>query len=105
MTQSPTQPQPLALDALTHAAMLCTTMDALPFHPQATADQKAVHARGRPLAIATLRPRDPLEAMLAARIVAFHSHVMDNFRKPPRSRTCRPTCNFASRAGPSRWPG
>jgi hypothetical protein len=80
MTPATTQPQPLALDPLTHAAMLCTTMDALPFHPRATADQKAAMREAARLAIARLRPRDPLEAMLAARIVAFHAHLMDNLR-------------------------
>ena len=80
MTQSPTQPQPLALDALAHAAMLCTTMDAMPFHPGATADQKASMREAASLVVASLRPRDPVEAMLAARLVSAHFHVMDNFR-------------------------
>jgi len=80
MTPATTQPQPLALDPLTHAAMLCTTMDALPFHPRATADQKAAMREAARLAIARLRPRDPLEAMLAARVVAFHAHLIDNLR-------------------------
>src|ERR1039458_3775819 len=80
MNPPPTQTAPLALDPLTHAAMLCTTMDALPFHPRATADQKAAMREAARLAIARLRPRDPLEAMLAARIVAFHAHLMDNLR-------------------------
>jgi hypothetical protein len=80
MTQSPTQPQPLALDALTHAAMLCTTMDALPFHPGASAEQKAAMREAASLVVAALRPRDPLEALLAARFVSAHYHVMDDFR-------------------------
>ena len=80
MTQSPTQPQPLALDALTHAAMLCTTMDALPYHPRASAEQKAAMREAASLVVASLRPRDPLEAMLAARYVSAHYHVMDDFR-------------------------
>jgi hypothetical protein len=81
MTQSATQPQPLALDPVTHAAMLCTTMDALPFHPRATAEQKAAMCEAARIAIGRLRPRDPLEAMLAARIVAFHAHIMDDLQK------------------------
>ena len=32
------------------------------------------------LVVASLRPRDPVEAMLAARLVSAHFHVMDNFR-------------------------
>ncbi len=80
MTQSTTQPQPLARDSLTHAAMLCTTMDAMPFHPRATADQKAAMREAAALVVASLRPRDPLEAALAARYVSMHHHVMDNFR-------------------------
>jgi hypothetical protein len=80
MTQSPTQPQPLALDALTQAAMLCTTMDALPYHPRASAEQKAAMREAASLVVASLRPRDPLEAVLAARFVSAHYHVMDDFR-------------------------
>ena len=80
MTQSPTQRQPLAVDALTHAAMLCTTMDALPYHPRASAEQKAAMREAASLVVASLRPRDPLEALLAARFVSAHYHVMDDLR-------------------------
>jgi len=85
MTPATTHPQPLTLDPLTHAAMLCTTMDALPYHPQASADQKAEMREAARLSIARLRPRDPLEAMLAARIVAFHAHLVDNLRSAAQS--------------------
>jgi len=85
MTQPTPQLQPLALDPLTHAAMLCTTMDALPYHPQATAEQKAEMREAARLAIGRLRPRDPLEAMLAARIVGFHAHLVDNLRSAAQS--------------------
>jgi len=60
--------------------MLCTTMDALPFHPRATADQKAAMREAASLVVAALRPRDALEALLAARFVSAHYHVMDDFR-------------------------
>jgi hypothetical protein len=60
--------------------MLRTTIDTLPHHPQASAEETATEREAAFLVIAALRPRDPLEAMLATRVVAAHAHVMDNFR-------------------------
>jgi hypothetical protein len=60
--------------------MLRTTLDALPHHPRASAEEIATLREAAFRAIATLRPRDPLEAMLAARIVGVHAHIMDNLR-------------------------
>jgi len=80
MTQPTPQLQPLPLDPVTFAAMLRTTVDALPFHPQASAEEKAHMREAASLVVAALRPRDPLEAVLAARFVSAHYHVMDYFR-------------------------
>ncbi len=74
MTQ--TQAQPLFLDPATFIAMLGTTVDTLPHHPRASAEQIASRQEAAFLFIAALRPRDPLEAVLAARIVGVHYHTM-----------------------------
>ena len=80
MNPPPTQTAPQPLDPATLADTLSTTMEALPQHKQASADETAIRREAARLAIARLRPRDPLEAMLAARIVAFHAHLMENVR-------------------------
>jgi hypothetical protein len=80
MTPSPTPVQPLTLDPATFDALISTTIDALPHHPKACSEEIASRQHAAFLVIASLRPRDPMEAMLAARIVAAHAHLMDNFR-------------------------
>ena len=76
MTTIQTSAEPLPLDPATFNTMLRTTVDALPHPPGATAEQRAQKREAAILAIAALHPRDPLEAMLAARIVALHYHAM-----------------------------
>jgi hypothetical protein len=68
--------EPLPLDHATFNTMISSTVEALPHHPHATAEQRAQRREAAYLAIAALLPRDPLEAMLAARIVALHFHAM-----------------------------
>jgi hypothetical protein len=80
MTPPPTQTPALALDPDTLATLLRTTVDALPLHPSASADEATTQRHAAFIAITTLRPRDPMEAFLAARIVAVHYHVMANLR-------------------------
>jgi hypothetical protein len=80
MTPPPTQPQPDPLDTTTLAVIVRATMDAVPRDPDISADEQAARCHTAFSIIATLRPRDPLEAMLAARIAAAHFHIMDNFR-------------------------
>jgi hypothetical protein len=76
MTTFQTSAEPLPLDPATFNTMLGTTVEALPHHPRATAEQRAQQDEAAFLAIAALHPRDPLEALLAARIVALHFHAM-----------------------------
>ena len=76
MTTIQTSLEPLPLDPATFNTMLRTTVEALPYPPGATAEQRAEKRDAAILAIAALHPRDPLEAMLAARIVALHYHAM-----------------------------
>src|SRR5271165_2917877 len=78
MTQSPPRPSPL--DPLSRAAMLRTVYDALPHHPKAPVEEKTAIGEAATLLVDALRPRDPLEAALAARFVALHYHVMADLR-------------------------
>ena len=80
MTAQATQAQPLALDPFVLAGMIRATMDTLPHHPDAAAEEQAADRHAAFTIIAALRPRDPLEAMLAARIAATHFHIMDDLR-------------------------
>ncbi len=76
MTTSQTSAEPLPLDPATFNTMLRSTIEALPPPPRATAEACAQQREAAFLAIAALHPRDPLEAMDAARIVALHFHAM-----------------------------
>jgi hypothetical protein len=76
MTTIQTSAEPLPLNPATFNTMLATTVEALPHLPGATAEQRAERCEAAILAIAALHPRDPLEALLAARIVALHFHAM-----------------------------
>ncbi len=76
MTTSQTSAEPLPLDPATFNTMLRSTVEALPPPPRATAEARAQQREAAFLAIAALHPRDPLEAMDAARIVALHFHAM-----------------------------
>jgi hypothetical protein len=78
MTTFQTSAEPLPLDPATFNTMLRSTVEALPNPPRATAEERAQQREAAFLAIAALHPRDPLEAMLAARIVALHFHAMYN---------------------------
>jgi hypothetical protein len=78
MTPIQTSAEPLTLDPATFNTMLRSTIEALPHHPHATAEARAERCDAAFFAISALRPRDPLEAMLAARIVALHYHAMYN---------------------------
>jgi hypothetical protein len=76
MTTVQTSAEPLPLDPATFNTMLRSTIDALPHFPYASAVARTEQRDHAFLAISALRPRDPLEAMLAARIVVLHYHAM-----------------------------
>jgi hypothetical protein len=78
MTPFQTSAEPLTLDPATFNTMRRSTIEALPQHPHATAEARAERCDAAFFAISALRPRDPLEAMQAARIVALHYHAMYN---------------------------
>ncbi|HVC61523.1 MAG TPA: hypothetical protein VND19_14315 [Acetobacteraceae bacterium] len=75
-----TNPAPLPLDPAILAVLLQTTLDALPHHPAATPAEIATSRQAAAVAVVTLRPRDAMEAILAARVVATHHAAMDCLR-------------------------
>jgi outer membrane biosynthesis protein TonB len=81
MNAPPTQTPALPLDPDTLATLLRTTADALPHHLGTSAEETATLRNAVSIAIARLRPRDPVEALLAARIVAMHYHIMEDLHR------------------------
>jgi len=61
-------------------AVVQSTLDALPHQPAATADEIAHQRQAAALTVVALRPRDPMEAILAGRTVASHPAAMDSLR-------------------------
>ncbi len=57
-----------------------TTLEALPHSPHATEEAMANRREAAVITLGACRPRDALEANLAARIVASHYAAMENFR-------------------------
>ena len=72
------------LDPATLADMLRATVAALPIDPDASADDLDAQRQAALLAVMALCPRDPMEAMLAARIVSAHHAAMECFRRAAR---------------------
>jgi hypothetical protein len=80
MNPPPTETASPALDPILLAVMVRATADAIPHHPDAPAEEQAARCQTAFAMIALLRPRDVLEAMLAARFVALQFQIMDDMR-------------------------
>ena len=80
MTSTPTPTDNCPLGLATLNTLLRSTLDALPHHPQATADEIAQQREAAMLVVAALGPRDPVEAVIAGRYVAAHHAMMEAFR-------------------------
>ncbi len=72
------------LDPATFADMLRATVAALPIDPDASSENQDAQREAALLAVMALCPRDPMEAMLAARIVSAHHAAMECFRRAAR---------------------
>jgi len=79
MTSQPAKPQ-FTLDRTTLESMIRTTVDALPHGPHAPVEAKTNRCEAAMIAMRALQPGDPMQAMLAARIVASHYAAMNDFR-------------------------
>ncbi len=84
MNPPPTETPTLPHGPATRAAMRSATLDALPSRPGASDSEKADQRDGALEILAALAPRDPLQAVLAARIVGAHYLAMDYFRRAAR---------------------
>jgi len=80
MTPPPTETASVSLDPILLAVMVRATLDTVPHHPDALAEEIEADRQTAFAMIGMLRPRDLLEAMLAARIVATHFHIIDDLR-------------------------
>jgi hypothetical protein len=78
----PSQPDPSChLNLTTLAVMVRTALDALPVSPDSPAEDIASQQQAALCAIAAFAPRDPVEAMLAARATVTHHAIMECFRR------------------------
>lgn len=80
MNSPPTETASPSIDPIVLAVMVRATVNAIPHHPDAPAEEQAARCQAAFAMIAMLRPRDVLEAMLAARFVAVQFHIMDALR-------------------------
>ena len=78
MTPSPAS---IPLDSATLSTMLRSTFEALTIGPNASPEDIAALRQAALIALIALRPRDPVEAMLAARIVCAQNASMECFRR------------------------
>jgi hypothetical protein len=84
MTPSPTQNPAPSLNPATLAAMQTATIATLPPRPGASDAEKADQRIGALEFLAALIPRDPVQAVLATRIVGAHYMAMEYFRRAAR---------------------
>ena len=80
MNPPPTETASPTLDPILLAVMVRAALDAIPHHPAAQADEIEADRQAAFTMMGMLRPRDLLEAMLAARIVATEFQIMDAMR-------------------------
>src|SRR5580658_8082886 len=84
MNTPPTPTPTLALDPATLTAAQCAIIDALPPRPDPSPAQQAAQRDGALAFLAALLPRNPVEATLAAGIVAAHYAAMECLRRAAR---------------------
>ena len=81
MTDQASQPEFPYLPRVTITATLQRIADALPRDPGATREELAAAMRAVIAALFGLRPRDPIELALAARIVIIQAVMADCMRR------------------------
>jgi hypothetical protein len=80
MTTIHVQAPPLALDPATRSNLLQTIIDTTPYIPNSSEAEKAAQRDSAFALVAALDPRDPVQAMLVAQIVAAHHACMHAYR-------------------------
>ncbi|HLB99585.1 MAG TPA: hypothetical protein VJK90_18070 [Acetobacteraceae bacterium] len=85
MTEITIQGPPLALDPATRSTLLQTIVDCLPHTPSASDAERTAQRESAFALLTRLAPTDPVEAMLAAQIVAAQYASMNAYRQGARS--------------------
>ncbi len=80
MTTIHVQAPPLALDPATRSNLLQTVVDTIPYIPNSSEAEKAAQRDCAFALVAAMNPRDPVQAMLVAQIVAAHHACMHAYR-------------------------
>ena len=80
MTTIHVQAPLLALDPATRSTLLQTVVDTTPYLPNSSEAEKAAQRDSAFALVAALDPRDPVQAMLVAQIVATHHACMHAYR-------------------------
>jgi hypothetical protein len=84
MTADTVSAPPLSLDPSTRSTLLQTIVDCLPQLPNATDAEKSALREAAFFLVAALDPRDPLQAMFAAHLIAAHYASLNAFRHAAR---------------------
>jgi len=84
MNPPATETPSLSLGHAILAALQCAILDALPPRPGASEREKAAQREGALDFLAALNPRNPVEATIAAGIVASYYAALDCFRRAAR---------------------
>ena len=80
MTTIQVQAPPLGLDPATRSNLLQTIVDTTPYLPNSSEAEKAAQRDGAFALVAALNPRDPVQAMLVAQLVAAHHASIHAYR-------------------------
>jgi len=94
MNPPPPETATPALDPNLIAVIVQATLDAIPHRPDATADEQDADRQADFTLLNSYDPRDPQQAMLAARIAATQFHITDDLRCAALRMTCaaHPDC-------------
>jgi len=85
MTAIQVQGPPLALDPATRSTLLQTIVDCLPHIPNASEAERTAQREAAFALVERLAPTDPVEAMIAAQVVAAHYACVNAYRYAARS--------------------
>ena len=80
MTTIQVQAPPLALDPATRSNLLQTIIDTTPYIPNSSEAEKAAQRDGAFALVAALDPRDPVQAMLVAQLMAANHACIHAYR-------------------------
>jgi len=84
MTAIQVQGPPLALDPATRSTLLQTVVDCLPQIPNASEAERTTRRAAAFALVETLAPTDPVEAMIAAEVIAAHYASINAYRTAAR---------------------